>query len=94
MYDEVVDLPASEIYSGHSIITQLADGQTQIVLSGIIAPVLKAAGPEWTKRTLRATIPIGSLTAGQTFAATQFAPSVSLASIDAGSVMRSTRLFP
>jgi hypothetical protein len=76
MADDIVNLPANEIYTAHSVATPLPDGQTQLVLTGVIAPVLKGE-PDWMKRTLRAAIPLG-----RTFTATQWAPSVSLAAID------------
>ena len=73
---DVVNLPADQIYTPHTVATTLPDGQTQLVLTGVIAPVLKGE-PEWKQRTLRAAIPLG-----RNFTATQWAPSVSLASID------------
>jgi hypothetical protein len=76
MADEVVNLPADQIYTSHIVATTLADGQTQLVLTGVLAPVLKGDA-DWKKRTLRAAIPLG-----RTFTVAQAAPSVSLASID------------
>jgi hypothetical protein len=82
VYDEVVTLSANDIHSQHWVRTAIADGQQQILLTGVLAPHLKASGPEWHQRTLRAAIPIGGLD-GQNFVATQWAPSVSIAAVDA-----------
>lgn len=76
MADDVVNLPADQIYTPHIVATTLADGQTQLVLTGVLGPVLKGDA-EWTKRTVRAAIPLG-----RTLTVAQAAPSVSLASID------------
>jgi hypothetical protein len=83
VYDEVVNLPAADIHSSHWVRTATADGQQQYLLTGVLAPHLKASGPDWHQRTLRATIDIGGLAAGQNFVASQWAPSVSLAAVDA-----------
>ena len=83
MYDEVIDLKASEILSQHWMRHATADGQMHYVLTGVLAPHLKATGADWQQRTLRASVPIQGLDSGKKFVASQWAPSISLAAIDA-----------
>lgn len=83
MYDELVRLPPGNTRSPHSVRIDLADGSQQFTLTGVIVPHLPGPGPQWQQRTLRAMIPIPGLEDGQKLAATQWAPSVSLAAINA-----------
>lgn len=80
MYDEVIQVSADQVQQWGWVKTHLGDGQSQYLLTGVLIPTVKGGG-DWRKVTIRATIPLPDLGAGQTFTATQWAPTVSLAAV-------------